>query len=86
VNQYWTAHLQDPEEKQRFINQVAGSKEVLERLRDIIQVKEQELGEAERSQKAYGVPNWDYLQAHRNGYSQGLSAIKKFLTPDQESK
>lgn len=86
MNQYWTAHLQTPEDKQRFLNQVKGAQEVLDRLKDIIQLKEQELGEAERGQKAYGVPNWDYLQAHRNGYAQGLSAIKRFLTPDQESK
>jgi len=86
LNQYWTAHLQTDEEKQRFINQLKGSREILERLQQILDVKEQELGAAERSQKAYGVPNWDYLQAHRNGYASALHSVKNLITLDQESK
>lgn len=86
MNQIWTAHLQTPEEKQRFINQLRGSSEVLERLNQLIEMKQNELGAAERNISVYQSPNWAYLQAHRNGYSNAMSIIKNLLTSDQEKQ
>lgn len=84
-NQLWTAHLQTEEEKQRFINQVKGSKEVLVRLRDMITEKMNELETTERSMKAYDNPNWSHLQAHKNGYMGAMKIIKNILPQDQEN-
>lgn len=82
----WTAHLQTEDEKKRFANQIYGAREVLQRLCDLIEQKEDELGRAERSRDAYENPNWAYLQAHRNGCAQQLKAIKNLITLDQEKK
>ena len=82
----WTAHLQTDEEKQRFRNQLYGSREVLERLSKLVETKENELGAAERNQSAYENPNWAYLQAHRNGYASAMKVIKNLLTLDQQKQ
>jgi len=82
----WTAHLQTDEEKQRFRNQLYGSREVLERLFKLVETKENELGAAERNQSAYENPNWAYLQAHRNGYASFAKAMKNLLTLDQQKQ
>lgn len=84
MNQFWTAHLQTDEEKQRFINQLRGSREVFERLTQLIEMKENELGAAERSKATYENPNWAFLQAHRNGYASASTAIKQLINLDQQ--
>lgn len=86
MNQYWTSHLDTPEEKQRFINQLHGSKEVLDRLLQLISMQEATLGQSERSIKAYESPSWPFLQAHRNGYSSAMNAIKTLLTLDHQNE
>jgi hypothetical protein len=82
----WTAHLQTEEEKLRFKNQLHGSREVFERLTQLVEQKENELGAAERNQSAYENPSWAYLQAHRNGYASAMKVIKNLLTSDQEKQ
>lgn len=87
MNKMWTAHLQTEEEKQRFANQIYGAREVLARLRDIIDQKEIDLAGSERSKEQYENPNWPFLQAHRNGYASMLTAVKNLLTlKDQTQK
>lgn len=86
MNQYWTAHLQTDEEKQRFINQLYGARDVLERLQHLIEMKEYDLGAAERSIKAYETPSWAFLQAHKNGYASAMKVIKNLITLDQEKQ
>ncbi len=86
MNQIWTAHLQTPEEKQRFINQLRGSSEVFERLNSLIDMKQKELGAAERNISVYENPNWAYLQAHRNGYASASTVIKNLLNLDQQKQ
>lgn len=79
-NQYWTAHLQTDDEKQRFINQLQGAREILERLTQLIEEKERDLGSSERTIKVYENPNWAFLQAHKNGYASAMKIIKQLLT------
>jgi len=85
-NNIWTAHLQTEEEKTRFINQLRGSREVLDRLRQLIEMKETELGKAERNISVYDSPNWSHLQAHRNGYANAMAITKNLITQDQEKQ
>lgn len=85
-NKIWTAHLQTDEDKQRFLNQLHGSRDVTDRLLDLIDAKTKELGSTERNIKVYDNPNWAYQQAHRNGYYTAMSSIKNLLTLDQEKK
>lgn len=80
----WTAHLTTDDEKKRFLNQLYGSRDVTDRLKELIEAKEKELGSAERNITAYDNPNWAYQQAHRNGYSNAMSIIKNLITLDQQ--
>lgn len=80
----WTSHLQEQEEKEKFQRAVRGSKPVLERLKDILNDQENELNRAETDPRNYEVPNWDYRQAHNNGYRQCLYILKKLIDLDQQ--
>lgn len=82
-NNIWTAHLQDPEEKQRFLNQLHGSRDVLDRLSVMIDEKLETLEESERGLAQYTTTNWSHLQAHKNGYASAMKVLQKLL-PDQE--
>lgn len=79
----WTSHLSSQEEKDKFVQEVQSSKRVLDRQLDIIDEMEQELNKAEISTKNYEIPNWDYRQAHNNGYRQCLHIMKRIADLDQ---
>lgn len=83
----WTKHLKTDEEKENFKNSIYGSRFVLNRAIEIFQEEEASLNQAMLSNKIYDQPNWDYRQAHTNGFLAGLQFAKKLLTVDQtESK
>lgn len=86
MNPYWTSHLKTEEDKQRFAAAVNGAEPVLERLAQIIGIKEKDIDYVERSQKAYENPNWAYLQAHRNGYMTAIQSIKSLINLDQQKQ
>ena len=75
----WTSHLSDLEEKERFKSSVHGSRKVLERQMEILDEMIAELNSAETSPKNYEIPNWDYRQAHNNGFRQCLMVMKKLI-------
>jgi len=80
----WTSHLSDPEEKQRFENQIISAKPVLERLAQLITEDEGNLDKVELGVKQFEVPNWDYRQAYYNGSRASLHSIKKLIDLDQQ--
>jgi len=80
----WTRHLKDPDDIQRFQNQLKGSKAVLSRLNDLLNIEKQGLDSAQISSKIYDSPNWDYRQAHTNGFKAALQMVSKIITLDQE--
>lgn len=82
----WTKHLKNDTDKEQFKNQVQGSKLVLERLQDILKEVETEQDNIERSPKMYEIPNWDYRQAHLNGYKQCLSTIQRIINLDHKEQ
>ena len=79
----WTSHLKTEKEKDDFALEVQGSKRVLDRLLEIINESEKDLNQAEINTKTYEVPNWDYRQAHNNGYRQCLYIMKRIVDLDQ---
>lgn len=83
-NQYWTSHLETDEEKNSFIKHLQGSREILDRLVQLIEDKERDLGSSERTMKAYENPNWAYLQAHKNGYASAMNIIKQLISGPTE--
>lgn len=80
----WTQHLKDPEEKQRFQNEIQGSKHVLEHLMTLLDEEEAVLNRSEIDPVCYNSPSWSSLQAHKNGFRQCLYRIKKIINLDQQ--
>jgi hypothetical protein len=79
----WTKHLDTPEDKERFQKEILGSKRVLDRLSQLINEIEVDQDMIERNPKMYELPNWDYRQAHLNGYKQCLKTITTIINLDQ---
>lgn len=80
----WTKHLKDPEDKTKFEQGVRSSKTILDHLITILNEMESDLNQAEVNPKTYEVPNWDYRQAHNNGYRQCLNHLKKLIDLDKQ--
>jgi hypothetical protein len=76
----WTKHLSTEDEKERFKNQILGSKTVLDRLKDILSEMSIDQDRIERNPEIYNIPNWDYRQAHLNGFKDCLNKLNKILT------
>lgn len=80
----WTEHLKDQEEIEKFKKSVVHSKWVLEHLRTILNKLQEGLEKQERSPRTYDKPNWEYRQAHCNGYLQALVDIQNLINLDQK--
>lgn len=80
----WTSHLKDEEDKQLFRNSVLGARDVLERLRQMVEEDEEALNYSEANPKSYSEPNWDYRQAHKNGMRQQIYQIKAMINLDRK--
>jgi len=79
----WTKNLGSEQDKEDFQRRVQNSKEVLDRLSEILTEYEKSLDRSETDLKTYDVPNWDYKQAHKNGYRACLYRIKELINLDQ---
>ena len=80
----WTEHLKTEEEKDLFRKKVFSAKEILDRLKTMLEDDLMMLDRTEENQSIYQVPNWDYLQAHKNGNRQVLNLIRKLVDLDQQ--
>lgn len=81
----WTQHLSDPKEKADFEKEVLSCKFVFERLKEMLNEQKNEFERSEASTKVYDLPNWDYRQAHANGYKQCLNNLLKLVDLDQQN-
>lgn len=79
----WTKNLSSDDDIIRFQNQFKGSKAVLERLQQLMDEEKTALESAEMSSKIYDSPNWDYKQAHTNGFKAALKMVSTLIKPDQ---
>lgn len=79
----WTKHITNDKEKERFQNQVLGSKSVLLRLQELLDELKVDAEGMELNTKIYDIPNWDYRQADFNGYKRCLKQISKIINLDQ---
>lgn len=82
----WTKHLKDQDAKENFQNQVLGSKQVLERLSEIIGEDLKNTEERQMSHKTFESPNWAEHQAYMNGYKQALKTLLKLIDLDQQNE
>jgi len=80
----WTKHIPDQEEKEKFRNQVLGSKVVLNRLQAIVNEMKEDADNTELNTKVYDIPNWAYRQADTNGFKRALKLVSKVINLDQQ--
>ena len=80
----WTSHLKDENNIREFKRLIYSSKEVLDRLKDIIEEDEASLTRSEMNPKTYENGSWSHLQAHKNGIRQYLCQIKTLIDLDQQ--
>lgn len=80
----WTKHLTDERQKEAFQNSILGSKQVLDRLKDLIELEEKTVDQTERDPKAYDNPAWAFKQAYKNGFRAGLAIIKQMVDLDKQ--
>lgn len=81
----WTEHLKTESEKDEFRKTLRGSRQIFDRQQDILTEMEKDLDTAEINPKMYELPNWDFRQAHNNGYRQCLAILKKLTDLDQQN-
>lgn len=82
----WTKHLTSEEDKQRFEKTVLASRATLNRLKELLEEEKAGLESAEISPKMYETPNWDYKQAHNNGFKAALKMVSKLIYLDPKEK
>ncbi len=79
----WTKNLKNTDEQEIFRQRVFSSKEVLDRVNDLLKEWEGQLDKSETDPTVFNTPNWAYLQAYKNGYRAGLNKMKELTTLDQ---
>ena len=72
----WLSHLKTDQERDSFKNQILANYDVWERLKGILQDKDEA---KEMTYKDYDSPAWAYKQAHANGYREALFEIYDLL-------
>lgn len=77
----WTKNLKDPADIKKFEDALKAATPVLERLQELLFEKESELTAQELSPKIYDSPNWDYRQAHFNGYKSAFQMVSNLIKP-----
>lgn len=80
----WVSNLKTDEEKEKFNNQLLGSKTVLRRLQEMIQQEEDSLEVKSLSKELYDSPNWACLQADINGSRRMAKTIINLINLDQK--
>lgn len=82
----WTKHLKTEEDREKFNKSLKASQYVLGRLQELLDEEKSSLESAEISPKIYETPNWDYKQAHTNGFKAALNMVSKLIKPDKDNK
>lgn len=80
----WTQHLKTDEEKEAFKRKIHSAKEVLDHLKLMLEEDLVSLDRSEMDQRIYQTPNWDFLQAHKNGNRQAYHLMKTLVDLDQQ--
>jgi hypothetical protein len=82
----WFSNLASEDEKDNFVGAVVGSKPVLDRLLDILKEEEDRLDRSEMDPRVYDLANWEYRQAHKNGFRSCLNLVYKIINIDPKEQ
>lgn len=80
----WTKHLDNQEDKSKFIDHLRGQKELFGVIINIVDSLDRAADSEDTSHSQYDKPNWDYRQADRNGYRRCLKQMKSLFNLDQQ--
>jgi hypothetical protein len=80
----WTQHLTTDEDKEAFKKKIYSAKEVLDQIKVMLEEDLNALDRTEMDQRIYQIPNWDYVQAHKNGNRQVLTLLRNLVDLDQQ--
>jgi len=76
----WASHIQDPKQREEFLQLVTNSRIVLNRLLDIMETGQEAITRNEYSEEDYSVPAWSERQAHRNGRRSEHQKLRDLLS------
>lgn len=82
----WTQDCTSIEEKEQLQKSIYGSRDVLDQLGKIIRRELASLEVSEISPQFYETPNWDYKQAHTNGFKSAIRMVLKVINLDDPNK
>ena len=80
----WISHLNDPEDRVRFSQQIRNARPVLERLAQILETQEQGLDRIETGAEIYTKPGCDGFLAYTQGKKSAYRLIKEILKIDHK--
>lgn len=80
----WTSNLDTEDEKTKFQRILLSSKTAFDRLKQIIEERENAINSIELGVDIYVKPGWDAIQAHYNGEKAALKSIKTLIDLDQQ--
>lgn len=82
----WTSHISSDKDKELFQNRVLGSKDVLDRILDILHEDLKSLETIETSLSSLDQPNWALRQAYITGDKNRLKTIIKLVDLNQQKE
>lgn len=82
----WTKNLKTTEEKQLFENRVLGSRDVLERLTQLLNERTESIDNQTTTLKTFDSPNWANRRAFMDGFKSCAKVINKLIDLDQQKE
>jgi hypothetical protein len=80
----WTKNLKTDEEKQHFEDRIRSSKDVLERLMQLLKERTDSIDMQTTTLKSFDSPNWANRRAFMDGFKSCSKIINKLIDLDQQ--
>lgn len=81
----WTKHIKDEKDRKEFLQILANSTTVLNRLRNILIEEMSGIDNSEYSVDDFDSPSWSHKQAFRNGERARIKKLIDLLTIKREN-
>lgn len=72
----WLKHLKSEDDRKKFVNSLMGSRDILDRLTDLVEEREATIHRSSIDRTTFDNPNWAYTEAYRLGQLAAYSNIK----------
>ena len=75
----WLSHLTDEDERKEFNSRLLSSRDLFQRLTELVEIKKEENAKARTAVGSYDKPAWSGFQADHNGYERALTEVLDYL-------